>query len=85
MNGPEHYRAAEAILSSVDRLAQANHGKAMFAAEAEGLRADMAISVLAAQVHATLALAAATLAATHAEAVPSGTHEDWWGVMGGAG
>lgn len=50
MNGPKHYREAEALLWQAESLNARN-------AEA---RAEMAALVSAAQVHATLAVAAAT-------------------------
>ena len=49
MNGPDHYKAAEQLLGAADQIA--NQGSDEIAQE---LRAE-------AQVHATLALAAATV------------------------
>lgn len=46
MNGPDHYRSAELLLAEADNIAE-NGG-------------DMGQMLAAAQVHATLALAAAT-------------------------
>jgi hypothetical protein len=71
MSGAYHYTQAEGGIEyalSVDE---------------EHTHEDVMRIIGIAQVHATLALAAATLAATYADAVPSGTHEDWWTVMGG--
>lgn len=71
MTGPEHYREAERLL---EQAASWEDGGAFFAVDS-GIKYDLA----AAQVHATLALAAAT-------ALPTiRTHEDaisraWAGV-----
>lgn len=71
MNGPEHYREAERLLADVDRL----HGAGNIERLARTGNVDATAAALdamgnliaAAQVHATLALAAAT-AATQATA-----------------
>lgn len=51
MNGPEHYRAAERLLTQADRNVSAN-----WQAETGEFKSDL---LAAAQVHATLALTAA--------------------------
>jgi hypothetical protein len=58
--GPEHYRAAEGCMDSADRVVKSVEGKRMTEHESGMLRADIAATLAAAQVHATLALAAAT-------------------------
>ena len=76
--GPEHYREAQRLLDQAGEALRDSTIESRARVEAHRMLTS------AAQVHATLALAAATLAATHADAVPSGTHADWWRVMGGA-
>lgn len=68
MSGPEHYREAERLLDGPDNISDPD--------EFERLRAD---NLAAAQAHATLALAAATIdAAAH----PNQSQVDylgrWW-------
>ena len=58
-DGPTHYRAAEGCMDAAERFVQANNGKRVPQHEAEALRADVAGTLAAAQVHAVLALAAA--------------------------
>lgn len=67
MNGPEHYRRAEGCMDAAEQLVQASRGKRMPTHEAEALRGDVLGTLAAAQVHATLALAAATIAGGNAE------------------
>ena len=75
MNGPEHYREAEALITAADPR-----------------RKDVALVLAAAQAHATLALAAATMdAATlascswtdhdHLEWTGADMPEVWRGVL----
>lgn len=61
MNGAAHYERAERIMVDLNRqTAAAKLRESIPRAELDGLRADWAISLQAAQVHATLALAWAT-------------------------
>lgn len=72
MTGPEHYRAAEAMLINAQ---DAGGGKAGSAVEAYYLAV--------AQVHATLALAAATaLASYRPNAMPVADEEAWLDAAG---
>lgn len=76
MYGPEHYVSAEQLLREVQRTSF----------ETEGQRVDKLVAI--AQVHATLALAAATALAgvpldggdTAAREVTDG--DSWWSVAG---
>jgi hypothetical protein len=58
-SGPEHYRAAEALLQMLERKAGEPN--------AQVPRGDIDTTCAWAQVHATLALAAATIAGSNAE------------------
>jgi hypothetical protein len=61
VNGPAHYERAERMMSDLDRQAAAVRLRdSVPRAELDDLRTDWAISLQAAQVHATLALAWAT-------------------------
>lgn len=71
MTGPEHYREAEKILTQIDAVAELGtqggpRGPLTVAENAE-LRNMATMLATIAQVHATLALAAAT----------AGTHPEW--------
>jgi hypothetical protein len=56
MTGPEHYRAAEMLLAAADQIAEQG--------------GDMGEMLAAAQVHATLALAAATAMGSAKDGMP---------------
>lgn len=64
MNGPEHFRRANAILASID------------AQRREGDRVSISDAIAAAQVHATLALAAA-IAMSRSGEMPVPDAEAW--------
>lgn len=68
MNGPEHYRKAERLLAGAE-LDMCSH--------AEGNIIEHNTSVARAQVHATLALAAATISAGGQQAYAN----EWIGVL----
>jgi hypothetical protein len=75
MTGPEHYREAERLIAQADGWLDADYGwKATLSREERiGYRAaDLA----AAQVHATLAHAAATVFALYGQ--PGGVSQDEW-------
>lgn len=60
-SGPRHYAAAEAILKDLDDRVKATQARGMIPRdELRQVTADWGVSLQAAQVHATLALAAAT-------------------------
>lgn len=69
MTGPEHYTEAE---SDRDAAARASD---------RGRQDDVMFWLLSAQVHATLALAAAT-ALPHASELPFADHDAWWAAAG---
>ena len=74
MNGPEHYAEAERLLADIASSVTGKH--AYYVADPEG---SAALQVSAAQVHATLALAAAT--ALDPSSFPDSTaHRAWSGV-----
>ncbi len=68
MTGPEHYQAAERLLAGVTLDATHPDGSPV-------IRADEPETIAAAQVHATLALAAAT-------AIHPGGFDRWYDVAG---
>lgn len=59
MTGPEHYREAERLLLSCQLIGADDHDPATYPAIEDGVDSD-SNGLRAAQVHATLALAAAT-------------------------
>ena len=59
MTGPEHYRAAEQALTNAGELGDQYNGRSLSTAEAAALTAMVMTFMNAAQVHATLAVAAA--------------------------
>jgi hypothetical protein len=61
VTGAQHYQAAEALLRGVVAESAKHHDKPTTAARSEQLRGDLANAIAQAQVHATLALAAATV------------------------
>ena len=65
MTGPEHYIKAEALIRGAARYAERTEAKDLTAEELRDLKDSVTSSLAAAQVHATLALAAAT--AEHSE------------------
>lgn len=74
MNGPDHYREAERLLIEVNREQSPNFEGTIRPVHHDGLRAEM---VAQAQVHATLAHAAAT-AAPIARAGDYKAHDHAW-------
>jgi hypothetical protein len=59
-SGPEHYALAESALAEIGRKSAEHHGTTTTVAAAMELHASIANGIAAAQVHAILALAAAT-------------------------
>ena len=74
MNGPEHYREAERLLREVNREQAPNFEGTIRPVHHDGLRAEM---VAQAQVHATLAHAAAVIDAGNAVTWTSSSDGDW--------
>lgn len=70
MNGPEHYKEAERLLADMPTVRQWFESPEHAADHAKHVTA-------AAQVHATLALAAATALAIDATASTVNGHDDW--------
>lgn len=68
MTGPEHYREAERL----ERQAEIQYGDSW----SDELHPQWTFTIQRAQVHATLALAAATI-----ETKLVGTHRDWMDVV----
>jgi hypothetical protein len=68
VTGPEHYREAERLLVSTDRSVTDQFGDG-----AECARQQLA----AAQVHATLALAAATVNGSHPDGMRTVERQQW--------
>jgi hypothetical protein len=71
-------------MDAAERLVRASAGKRMPQSEAEALRADVAGTLAAAQVHATLALAAASAQNIRRNGALEGGTEDWPDVLRGA-
>lgn len=84
MTGPEHYRRAEGCMDAADQLVQTNRGKRLPQHEAEALRADVLGTLAAAQVHATLALAAASAQNIRRNGALEGGTDEWADVLRGA-
>ncbi|MFR0351827.1 hypothetical protein [Streptomyces sediminimaris] len=74
MTGPEHYRQAEELLGYAEALS----------AEERGGREDMSF-LAEAQVHATLALAAAQALSDPARSAPRATVPEWQAWQSAAG
>lgn len=73
MTGAEHYRAAEKLLEALDEAALKAREN-----EEEGLRPDTVMAILAkAQVHATLADAAANALYEPDEGLPEPSRTQW--------
>lgn len=70
MTGPEHYRAAEQLLADVSTGGFVSDGT------------ECANTIAAAQVHATLALAAATALGVGGDNPPDDDAEAWWRAAG---
>lgn len=76
-SGPEHYAEAERLLEQADEWLSGEDAPDSF----ELVHARRAEDLAAAQVHATLALAAATWFADPAEGATE-MAKQWWGVAG---
>lgn len=83
MTGPEHYRAAEALLVTAADTAD-SIVDAISDAEAVALQGVVALDVTVAQVHATLALAAATALTIEDANASIGDVEEWEAAVGAA-
>ena len=83
MTGPEHYAEAERILVAVDAARRSADGRLVDPVMAMQWQASLASEIAAAQVHATLALAAATaLSTTEGTMAPETNHaRDWRKVL----
>lgn len=75
MNGPEHYRTAEALLEVI---------AARMAAGKHLARGDMDSTTALAQVHATLALAAASAQNIRRNGALEGGTDEWAETLRGA-
>lgn len=62
MTGPEHYAKAESLLAEANEVSAEIAGRAMSYQEAAAFQSILAAQIAVAQVHATLALAAAQAA-----------------------
>lgn len=71
-------------MDAAERLVQASRGKQLPHHEAEALRADVAGTVAAAQVHATLALAAASAQNIRRNGALEGGTDEWAETLRGA-
>ncbi|GHA01228.1 hypothetical protein ACFOOM_12315 [Streptomyces echinoruber] len=79
--GPEHYREAERLAEQADSWMDADIGwKAHLPTEERIARRRADLD--AAQVHATLALAAATALATMSSRAAVRTVNEWWAAAG---
>ncbi len=66
MNGPDHYRTAEEMIDHAEKLrAMGESGRHSAGVTPEMLASALSITLQGAQVHATLALAMATIDAAH--------------------
>jgi hypothetical protein len=82
MSGAEHYVKAEGLLRFAAQLAERTVGD--HAIDPDDVRASLAATLAAAQVHATLALAAATAVARF-DAMPADDSDGWLSVASEAG
>ena len=81
MTGPEHYREAERLAEQADEWLDADHGWKASMSTSERLE-RRAADLAAAQVHATLALAAATALSTVTDEAPMAEFDAWSEVAG---
>lgn len=77
MTGPEHYVKAEALLVEAVALVEEHGDKVMTPSRVAAIETAAAQLRQAAQVHATLALAAATAASARVSLATSADAEEW--------
>lgn len=80
MNGPEHFREAERLLENATKLVKQNEGKATASQAARDVMDGARLLVAKAQVHATLAHAAAQVTTACASVGSIGVLADWKSV-----